>query len=136
MAAVSFAGICVLVPLLVSLGLIVAGIVLLARASPGPGADGSTCGKCGYSARGLTTFTCPECGSDLREVGIQRSGRRGRAPGVVLLVIGLVLMLLLCLMSGLMWFRVSTPHRVMPVAPTPTPLAPTPPPPPSSPPSP
>lgn len=28
------------------------------------------CGRCGYSARGLPTFTCPECGSDLREVGI------------------------------------------------------------------
>ncbi len=30
----------------------------------------SFCGKCGYSVRGLTTFQCPECGSDLRKVGI------------------------------------------------------------------
>ena len=30
----------------------------------------SHCGKCGYIVRGLTTFTCPECGSDLRDVGI------------------------------------------------------------------
>src|SRR5437868_14823886 len=28
------------------------------------------CGKCGYIVRGIATLTCPECGSDLREVGI------------------------------------------------------------------
>jgi hypothetical protein len=28
------------------------------------------CGKCGYCVRGITSLTCPECGSDLREVGI------------------------------------------------------------------
>jgi hypothetical protein len=28
------------------------------------------CGKCGYCVRGLEHMTCPECGSDLREVGI------------------------------------------------------------------
>ena len=28
------------------------------------------CGNCGYFVRGITTFTCPECGQDLREVGI------------------------------------------------------------------
>ena len=33
---------------------------------------GAVCGQCGYSVTGLTTFTCPECGSDLREVGIHR----------------------------------------------------------------
>lgn len=32
----------------------------------------SGCGKCGYSVRGATHFSCPECGSDLREVGITR----------------------------------------------------------------
>lgn len=30
-----------------------------------------TCGKCGYCVRGIMTLTCPECGSDLREVGIR-----------------------------------------------------------------
>lgn len=34
------------------------------------------CGKCGYSVRGLDSFTCPECGSDLREVGILTDDRR------------------------------------------------------------
>ena len=28
------------------------------------------CGKCGYNVTGIPTFTCPECGSDLRKVGI------------------------------------------------------------------
>jgi hypothetical protein len=31
------------------------------------------CGKCGYPVQGLPTFTCPECGSDLRQVGIVTS---------------------------------------------------------------
>lgn len=35
------------------------------RSSGEPG-----CGRCGYAVRGLSTFNCPECGSDLREVGI------------------------------------------------------------------
>jgi hypothetical protein len=29
-----------------------------------------SCGRCGYSVAGLTMMTCPECGSDLRVVGI------------------------------------------------------------------
>jgi hypothetical protein len=29
-----------------------------------------SCGKCGYCVRGIPGLTCPECGSDLREVGI------------------------------------------------------------------
>jgi class 3 adenylate cyclase/predicted RNA-binding Zn-ribbon protein involved in translation (DUF1610 family) len=40
-----------------------------------------TCGHCGYIVTGLTTFVCPECGSDLREVGIVRgSSDRPRRP--------------------------------------------------------
>jgi class 3 adenylate cyclase len=39
----------------------------------------ASCGRCGYAVTGLTTFTCPECGSDLREVGIVRdaAGKAG-----------------------------------------------------------
>lgn len=40
----------------------------------------AACGKCGYAARGLSTFICPECGSDLREVGIVRPEQRGTFP--------------------------------------------------------
>jgi hypothetical protein len=40
---------------------------------------GSVCGKCGYDVSGLPTFTCPECGSDLRQVGIVRGAAAGAA---------------------------------------------------------
>jgi hypothetical protein len=30
------------------------------------------CGRCGYIVRGLARSICPECGSDLREVGVRR----------------------------------------------------------------
>ena len=33
-----------------------------------------SCRACGYAVRGLPSFTCPECGSDLREVGIDTPG--------------------------------------------------------------
>lgn len=32
--------------------------------------DEPTCGKCGYIVRGLSSSICPECGSDLRIVGV------------------------------------------------------------------
>jgi hypothetical protein len=37
------------------------------------------CGACGYDTRGLTTLTCPECGSDLRIVGIGGARRSLRS---------------------------------------------------------
>jgi hypothetical protein len=40
------------------------------------------CGKCGYAVRGLPTFTCPECGSDLREAGIVTEGQSSMPPAV------------------------------------------------------
>jgi hypothetical protein len=64
---------------------------------------GSVCGRCGYSVRGLTTFTCPECGGDLREVGIYSPIMRQKVGGtpstitakvtvwsVMIVIIGLV----------------------------------------------
>ena len=40
-----------------------------------------SCGRCGYSVRGLASFNCPECGSDLREVGIVTPAMgRGAGP--------------------------------------------------------
>ncbi|MBX3402361.1 MAG: hypothetical protein KF699_03005 [Phycisphaeraceae bacterium] len=36
------------------------------------------CGECRYPVEGLTTFTCPECGKDLREAGILVPGVRPR----------------------------------------------------------
>ena len=49
-----------------------------------------TCGKCGYSARGLSIPECPECGADLREVGIDMY-RQPRAPLVIATTVFVVL---------------------------------------------
>jgi len=35
----------------------------------------SSCGHCGYAVTGLPTFVCSECGSDLREVGINKGSK-------------------------------------------------------------
>jgi hypothetical protein len=52
------------------------------------GAGEPSCGACGYSATGLESFTCPECGNDLRRVGILTPHTLARRPsyaaGVVL----------------------------------------------------
>jgi hypothetical protein len=44
------------------------------------------CGRCGYIVRGISTLRCPECGSDLREVGIvaARGGRPSWGPAIAL----------------------------------------------------
>lgn len=45
------------------------------------------CGCCGYDTRGVSTLQCPECGSDLRQVGIILPGnRRGVSVGGWLLL--------------------------------------------------
>jgi hypothetical protein len=41
-------------------------------------AEHPTCGRCDYIVRGIEGFICPECGGDLREVGIIPPG--GRKP--------------------------------------------------------
>ena len=35
-----------------------------------PMSQAAQCGRCSYVMRGLSNFTCPECGADLREVGM------------------------------------------------------------------
>jgi hypothetical protein len=67
----------VLLPLAVGL---LAFVLVRRAATRRDQSHGPTCGKCDYSVRGLTTFICPECGSDLREVGICAFGMRG-GPG-------------------------------------------------------
>jgi hypothetical protein len=61
------------------------------------------CGKCGYCVRGVPGLVCPECGSDLREVGIvPAGGKRRRSRGnrmilwsVLLPVLGVIFSILL-----------------------------------------
>jgi hypothetical protein len=52
----------------------IGGWILLKRhyRSGGPPA----CGACSYPVKGLTSWKCPECGSNLQEVGTTQPGRR------------------------------------------------------------
>ena len=43
-------------------------------------ATNATCGMCGYSVYGLDKLTCPECGSNLRRVGIVGAAGAAREP--------------------------------------------------------
>ena len=91
----AFALIFLLIALLVFGGLIV-GIVLWTTSKGGSSSD-MTCGKCGYGVRGLSQLSCPECGADLREVGIGRGGKPGqRTTGIVLTCICGAMVLLGC----------------------------------------
>ena len=68
-------------PLLVMVGigalaaLLAAVVVTFVRRRAGRAAAGTApgCAACGYDTTGLTSLTCPECGADLRAVGISRS---------------------------------------------------------------
>jgi hypothetical protein len=55
--------------LVVAVVLVAVLVALIARRAKA-GVTQPACGKCGYAVQGLPTFTCPECGSDLRAVGI------------------------------------------------------------------
>jgi hypothetical protein len=61
-----------------AIGLIVARGVRrpAATATAAASADEPTCGRCGYIVRGINGLICPECGGDLREVGIVAPGLR------------------------------------------------------------
>ena len=53
-------------------------------AGPNPKPVGEpACGKCGYPARGISTLSCPECGADLRIVGIRLPGQRGTLASII-----------------------------------------------------
>jgi hypothetical protein len=66
-------------------------------------AIGPRCGKCGYGVRGLPTTTCPECGSDLREVGIVTPGVRSTlGPGMRLALWTIALALVAFPLSALL----------------------------------
>jgi len=102
-AGVSIIGLFVIVILL---ALIAAGITLIVLGLVGRRprlADGGVCGQCGYSVKGLSALNCPECGSDLREVGIERPG--GVAGKNIALISGLVLLglVLMCVVTTFLW---------------------------------
>jgi hypothetical protein len=67
------------------------------------GSDLPTCARCGYAVRGLMGLDCPECGADLREVGIVTPKQRGAvSPVMFVLLWTLLLPGPSCLLSGLL----------------------------------
>ncbi|MEM9347715.1 MAG: hypothetical protein AAGB26_13975 [Planctomycetota bacterium] len=51
-----------------------------------------SCGQCGYAVRGIETLACPECGADLREVGIIMPGQAsGLGYGCLLIPLSAIL---------------------------------------------
>lgn len=78
------AGILSLLILVALLGGLVLGIVLWVTGGRSRSGE-MACGGCGYAVRGLEALNCPECGADLREVGIDRGkGGGSRVFGIVL----------------------------------------------------
>jgi hypothetical protein len=80
---------------------------------------GGACGRCGYAVEGLTQFMCPECGSDLRQVGITPSRpKSGRATALALLItLGLLAVLGCFSMFLIRTQRASAPATVATPAP-------------------
>lgn len=58
---------------------------------------GPVCGSCGYSVLGLTNMICPECGSDLRCVGILTANTR---PQTARAVVGMVVFTVVVFVVG------------------------------------
>src|SRR5262245_59814715 len=73
------------------------------KRKPGGAPDNQepACGRCGYLVRGIPSFTCPECGSDLRDVGIEVGKRRGGAGWLAVIVLVMVWSLCMWLAGGL-----------------------------------
>ena len=65
----------------------------------GPVSTEPSCGRCGYATRGLSELICPECGADLREVGIRKPGE-GRAAFAGCLMPLLTTILIFLLAAG------------------------------------
>lgn len=65
--------------ILTGLAVAIVFVVLVRRRYRATPAD-PQCGKCGYIVRGVPSLRCPECGADLREVGIVAAAR-GRESG-------------------------------------------------------
>lgn len=96
------AGILSLLILVVLLGGLIFGIVLWITGGRSGSGSEMACGGCGYAVRGLEALNCPECGADLRMVGINRGTNGGsRVFGIVLTVCCGGLLMLGCLGSWL-----------------------------------
>ena len=86
-------------------GVVISIVVLLIRRGRGT-TDGGTCGGCGYMVRGLSTLRCPECGADLREVGINKPAKRSSKALTILIILLGVLLFLSCTCTGMMFWGI------------------------------
>ncbi|MEM9345342.1 MAG: hypothetical protein AAGB26_01870 [Planctomycetota bacterium] len=105
--------------LLLVIGL-VSGILLWTTGGARSKHNEMSCGACDYAVRGLETVFCPECGADLREVGISPRASSGpRAAGMLLTFVCGFLTLLL---FGMLFFYVQGPSpQAIPSQAIPTP---------------
>ena len=104
------------------LAALVVGITLWITGGSGKGNGEMSCGGCGYAVRGLQGVNCPECGADLRKVGISEpKGAATRNLGIFLTV-GTLLLLLTC-MGSIFFFSVrsSSPVQAVPTQAVPPP---------------
>ncbi len=100
-----------LIPLLLVL-LCVGGLVWLwvaaLRHPPGPAMP--ACGRCGYAVKGLTALSCPECGGDLREVGITTPRSRQKVTPLVFVMLWTLLLPVPALVISAVWATVYAPR--------------------------
>lgn len=76
---------------------------LTRRGGAGAFSDVMTCGSCGYDVAGLETFVCPECGKDLRRVGIVAAGEPVRSKPKASLSSRIVLLSIVCIVCSPIW---------------------------------
>jgi hypothetical protein len=65
-----------------------------------PSPDMPKCGQCGYIVRGVAGVHCPECGADLREVGIV-TGKSGLGVVVWAVVFSIIFGIVACVLTGI-----------------------------------
>jgi len=75
-------------------------------ASPDP-----ACGNCGYATHGISSFECPECGADLREVGIVTPNTRRQGGSGCLLPVGFTVLVLILALGSIPAFIRHIPHH-------------------------
>jgi len=99
-----------LIPLTILLAMVVvaARAIWLTVVPPRRCVKEASCEKCKYPVAGLSTWTCPECGSHLLTVGIvTRAMEMRRRGGYVGAIGGLLFLLLIVILIGL-WVVVAT----------------------------
>ena len=84
-------------PILLVIGGLIWGIMMWRTGSKPREGAGMGCGRCGYGVTGLTSMQCPECGADLRVVGIDKGNAQRRKLGILMSVISGGLLVLISL---------------------------------------